>query len=48
MNHEGRQTRILNAADAVLGEKGFDGASSRDIARHAGVGKFFSFMMFSQ
>ncbi len=35
--------RILEAADALLGERGYDGVSMRDIARRAGVNKALVF-----
>ncbi|MCO4761820.1 MAG: TetR/AcrR family transcriptional regulator [Myxococcales bacterium] len=46
VDHEGRQARILDAADAVFGEQGFDGASARDVAERAGVNKALIFYYF--
>lgn len=39
--------RILEAADELLGETGYDGTSIRDVARRAGVNKALVFYYFS-
>lgn len=41
-----KQTRILEAADELFTEWGFDGVSARDIARRAGVNKALIFYYF--
>ena len=46
VDHAGRQGRILDAADAVFGEKGYDAATARDIAARAGVNKALIFYYF--
>lgn len=38
--------RILRAADALLAERGYDGVSTRDVARRAGVNKALIFYHF--
>jgi len=46
VDHEGRKLRILDAADALFGERGYDGTSARDVAQAAGVNKALIFYYF--
>lgn len=41
-----RRALILEAADELFGDRGFDGVSMRDVAQHAGVNKALVFYYF--
>ncbi len=43
VDHEDRKQRILEAADTLFGEQGYDGTSARDIAEAADVNKALVF-----